>query len=107
MGPAPAGDRPYLDLTALPTAPTWVNTRRSRPDNSAYVLFTSGSTGVPKGVDVSIGAVTEQLRWMQDRYPMGAGDTVVLKIPAGFDVSVWGTGGRCAPAHGSSSPSRG
>ncbi|HMS73958.1 non-ribosomal peptide synthetase [Gordonia sp. (in: high G+C Gram-positive bacteria)] len=89
VGPAPAGDRPYLDLTALPTAPTWVNTRRSRPDNSAYVLFTSGSTGVPKGVDVSIGAVTEQLRWMQDRYPMGAGDTVVLKIPAGFDVSVW------------------
>ncbi|WP_244928105.1 amino acid adenylation domain-containing protein [Nocardioides sp. W7] len=58
-------------------------------DDPAYVLFTSGSTGRPKGVVVTHRAIDNRLRWMQDRYPVGGGDTVLHKTPTTFDVSVW------------------
>ncbi|MGJ8524971.1 Enterobactin synthase component F [Halomonadaceae bacterium LMG 33818] len=55
----------------------------------AYVLFTSGSTGEPKGVMIEHGAIVNRLLWMQDTFPIGAGDRVLQKTPYGFDVSVW------------------
>ena len=60
-----------------------------RGANTAYVLFTSGSTGRPKGVAVTHAAITNQLVWKQDVYPMGPGDVVPLQIAATFDVSMW------------------
>ncbi|MDI9893956.1 amino acid adenylation domain-containing protein [Rhodococcus sp. IEGM 1381] len=57
--------------------------------DTAYVLFTSGSTGVPKGVAVPHRAVTTQLQWMQHRYRLTSDDAVLLHTPAGFDLSVW------------------
>ncbi|MFJ8045501.1 amino acid adenylation domain-containing protein [Kitasatospora sp. NPDC096147] len=60
-----------------------------RPGHPAYVIFTSGSTGRPKGVQVSHGAIVNRLRWMQHAHWLTAGDRVLHKTPAGFDVSVW------------------
>ncbi|NEA42912.1 non-ribosomal peptide synthetase, partial [Streptomyces sp. SID11385] len=65
----------------LPAAPD--------PRHAAYVLYTSGSTGRPKGVTVPHAGIANRLRWMQDHYRLGAGDRVLQKTPAGFDVSVW------------------
>jgi amino acid adenylation domain-containing protein len=59
------------------------------PDDPAYVLFTSGSTGRPKGVQVSHRALVNRLAWMQDFFPLGAGDRVLQKTPVSFDVSMW------------------
>ncbi|MBF5000480.1 non-ribosomal peptide synthase/polyketide synthase [Nocardia sp. BSTN01] len=59
------------------------------PGHPAYVLFTSGSTGRPKGVAVSHRAIVNRLVWMQSEYELGAGDVVLQKTPATFDVSVW------------------
>ena len=59
------------------------------PGDLAYVLFTSGSTGSPKGVMVEHRAVVNRLAWMQRRYPLGPGDTLLQKTPVIFDVSVW------------------
>nr|WP_256666796.1 non-ribosomal peptide synthetase [Nocardia cyriacigeorgica] len=59
------------------------------PGNTAYLIFTSGSTGRPKGVAVPHHAIVNRLVWMQEQYPLTAGDTVVQKTPATFDVSVW------------------
>jgi len=59
------------------------------PLSPAYVIYTSGSTGKPKGVVVSHAAIVNRLLWMQDEYRLGAGDRVLQKTPAGFDVSVW------------------
>ncbi|MBN2751490.1 MAG: amino acid adenylation domain-containing protein, partial [Rhodospirillaceae bacterium] len=59
------------------------------PDELAYVLFTSGSTGRPKGVEISHRAVLNRILWMQETFPIGPGDVILQKTPAGFDVSVW------------------
>lgn len=55
----------------------------------AYVMYTSGSTGKPKGVMIEHHSLTNRLEWMQRRYPIGPGDTLVQKTPYFFDVSVW------------------
>ena len=74
------GDGPLHDAERL--APL-------RPDNTAYVLFTSGSTGEPKGVAVPHRAVVNQLLWIADLLRISVADTVLWKTPATFDVSVW------------------
>ncbi len=60
-----------------------------RSSNTAYVIFTSGSTGRPKGVAVPHAAVVNQMLWKRDHFGLGAGDAVLLKTAATFDLSVW------------------
>ncbi|BEL06143.1 hypothetical protein Q0Z83_043340 [Actinoplanes sichuanensis] len=59
------------------------------PADAAYVIFTSGTTGRPKGVQVTHQAIVNRLWWMRDLYQIGAQDRVLLKTPFTFDVSVW------------------
>ncbi|MGO1266785.1 MAG: amino acid adenylation domain-containing protein, partial [Microbacterium gubbeenense] len=59
------------------------------PADAAYVIFTSGTTGRPKGVEVSHAAVANRLWWMREDYGITASDRVLLKTPVTFDVSVW------------------
>lgn len=58
-------------------------------DHPAYVIFTSGTTGRPKGTMVSHRAIVNRIEWMQHQYPMGQQDRVLQKTPCSFDVSVW------------------
>ncbi|WP_072751834.1 non-ribosomal peptide synthetase [Rhodococcus maanshanensis] len=80
-----------LDLADLSPSPVRDADRSAplRPQGTAYVIFTSGSTGRPKGVAVPHRGIVNRLRWMQDSYPLGGDDAVLLKTPATFDVSVW------------------
>ena len=59
-----------------------------RAQNPAYAIHTSGSTGTPKGVVVTHAAVVSFLSWRQDTDPLGADDTVMLKLQYTFDASV-------------------
>ncbi len=59
------------------------------PEHLAYVLYTSGSTGMPKGVMISHRAIVNHMLWMADAFPLGAGDAVLQKTPLSFDASVW------------------
>jgi amino acid adenylation domain-containing protein len=58
-------------------------------DDLAYVLYTSGSTGWPKGVMIPHRAIVNRLLWMQREFPLAAADRVLWKTPATFDASVW------------------
>ncbi|HEV2736531.1 MAG TPA: amino acid adenylation domain-containing protein, partial [Longimicrobiaceae bacterium] len=58
------------------------------PDHLAYVIYTSGSTGRPKGVMVAHRSVVNVLAWMQDAWPLEAGDAVLQKTPYSFDASL-------------------
>ncbi|WP_438010574.1 amino acid adenylation domain-containing protein [Sorangium sp. So ce321] len=57
--------------------------------NLAYVLYTSGSTGIPKGVAVAHRAIANRLTWMQRAHCLSVSDRVLQKSPFTFDVSVW------------------
>ena len=61
-----------------------------RPGNIAYVIFTSGSRGSPKGVAISHAAIVNQLMWMQSEFRLVASDAYLQKMAATFDGSLWG-----------------
>ncbi len=54
-----------------------------------HILYTSGTTGRPKGVAYPTDAALADLSWMQSRYPYGNEDAAVFKTSPGFDVSIW------------------
>ena len=59
------------------------------PQQPVYVMFTSGSTGQPKGVVLGSAALCTRLLWTQRRYPLTAADRVLQKTPYTFDPSAW------------------
>ncbi|MFC4859233.1 amino acid adenylation domain-containing protein [Actinophytocola glycyrrhizae] len=61
---------------------------RLDPHGEAYLLFTSGTTGVPKGVAMPFEAVANLVAWQVRRFgPDGSGRTALFAA-VGFDVSL-------------------
>jgi amino acid adenylation domain-containing protein len=59
------------------------------PFETAYLLFTSGSTGVPKGVPVMHSNVLHFLDVMMERYRLGPDDRLSQTSDQSFDLSVF------------------
>jgi amino acid adenylation domain-containing protein len=61
----------------------------SSANDRAYVLYTSGSTGMPKGVEGTHRACMNRFAWMWRAYPFQPGEMCCQKTNLGFVDSVW------------------
>ncbi|WP_019931421.1 non-ribosomal peptide synthetase [Nocardia sp. BMG111209] len=59
------------------------------PEQISYVLFTSGSTGVPKGVEVPHRAAMNTIDDLNDRFAIGPADRALALSALEFDLSVY------------------
>ncbi|MEU1660908.1 beta-ketoacyl synthase N-terminal-like domain-containing protein [Streptomyces griseofuscus] len=88
----PGIPRREADGAPAPSAgPHRAGIRPSTPadgDRTAYVMFTSGSTGNPKGVAVSEGNLANFLHSVRQDPSMGPDDRIVALTPIGFDISL-------------------
>jgi amino acid adenylation domain-containing protein len=85
----PAGVRSafrWADLAAVPDSPTGV---RPTPDEAAHILFTSGSTGVPKGVVITHRNVLAFLEWAIPYFGTKQSDRISCHPPLHFDLSTF------------------
>ena len=77
------------DVTELSSSAPLVPATRVQRDDPFYILFTSGSTGEPKGVIITLGCLEHFVAWMlgeQKFVPLG--ETFLSTAPFSFDLSV-------------------
>lgn len=57
-------------------------------EDIAYILYTSGTSGKPKGVMVPHYAVVDRMYWMKDNFKLTPDDIILQKTSISFDVSI-------------------
>ena len=82
--PAIALDKTWSALAAMPDINgLWCTV----PENLAYVLYTSGTTGEPKGIEISHGALVNHSTAMAKHYGLQPTDRVLQFASISFDVA--------------------
>lgn len=62
---------------------------RPSMNDLAYIIFTSGTTGKPKGVMIEHAGLSNRIQWMNETYKITENDKIYQKTNYVFDVSVW------------------
>jgi amino acid adenylation domain-containing protein len=81
------------DLAALPSDQP---EQRNRSQDPAHILFTSGSTGMPKGVVITHANVIHFVDWAVRHFGLGPDDRVSGHSPLHFDLSTFDVYGALA-----------
>jgi amino acid adenylation domain-containing protein len=76
------------DWAEIAQSPTNDPSPQTAPDHLAYVLYTSGSTGQPKGVLVEHRGISNLVKTHEDLFLVGPGDRVLQFSSFTFDISV-------------------
>ncbi|WP_254640279.1 AMP-binding protein, partial [Chitinophaga sp. GbtcB8] len=87
------------DIKDLPTRLIYINQYLQYPavdperipsgSSLISVIYTSGSSGTPKGVKVLDSAMQNRLQWMWTKYPFEPGERFALKTSLGFADHMW------------------
>jgi amino acid adenylation domain-containing protein len=77
----------FLSARELASHEEW-RPNEASPESIAYLLFTSGSTGVPKGVMVAHRNVRHYIDFITDRFPISHEDRFSQTFDMTFDLSV-------------------
>lgn len=80
---------PRLDIERLQCMPALEAAVPLAPQASAYIVYTSGSTGVPKGVEVSHAAAMNTIDAMLDLLRVRSADRLLAVSALDFDLSVF------------------
>src|SRR6266496_1579165 len=89
-GPAKAGvQKLFIDAAYLEGHPAGDLGVSVAPDQLAYIYFTSGSTGEPKGAMCEHAGLLNHFFAKIDDLRIGEGDVVAQSAPQCFDISLW------------------
>lgn len=83
----PGPDLPRIDIGRIAPSDS-VPEDRSEPDGLAYILYTSGSTGAPKGVAVRNRNVLHYIDAYRAEFSPGPGDVLLQYSVCTFDIFV-------------------
>ena len=63
--------------------------RRLKSDGAVYLIYTSGSSGMPKGVIGTHHGIMNRFEWMAESFPFSANDVGCIKTSTSFVDSIW------------------
>ncbi|MFF3504975.1 AMP-binding protein [Streptomyces sp. NPDC003247] len=81
------GGRPGQDRPA--TGPDAVGPHLASPQAAAYIVYTSGTTGRPKGVVVRHRGLAQLASWGRESFGLGPGDRTGQLLGVAFDATQW------------------